>query len=827
MPKVIDFGMSFRRVDKSYLRGLGGSLLWVAPEIVENPDQISEEVLFNPYPSDVYSLGVVLAEVLVDGEVPDSVTAEYIICLKYQGESPIDLTCVGSDDISFKERILDRLKDLVGSCCCVNRDLRISLSEVFTTVDDVYEELCQFSFGLPAATRQINNDPYELNDRQFIQCQGYKDMLDTSRMRFPSVRKHLLLRPSRNPVMDEDCNLLVHHFCKLDFTEGVQYLVEKSTWGFQAERDIPYMSLECVRGGSTGTLRYLATSWPEIMREQLLLVHEACKYCDDDHDGQDLLQVLLNVGIDFETWEYFDKPNGSLDLLLPIQKLAIWGKKYMLRTLLEYCELHPERVSNRVFDVDLAEAVFLSVKADQIETMDLLLEGKRLKVVDDILNLKDYDLHSRLEPFNPKRSYCTTLFGALFAIAVNPDSFLKLNVAIALLERDYGNSLDGSHVMLEQKRRLASAPKHLKVLKNFVAGLACSPSKDPVMAACRKGNEEVIDAIFWLMAPLGGLASRGASSVPIVVHDIVFRIASHGSKLMVDIIRCHGVRFCPYQHVSGSAFTRDSELMEVIRLGNHKKLTLLDVSYIYNNKEITDYLLLQPPRVTSVLMRTLGDTHPEKLLEPDKGSKKPASIDHDKISSAKILVLLEAYGLNLDRLVLTLQAVARHHWSQADALCQEGHWQSSVSMVNKSPQVGRPKLSPWTEKARYEHLLHSAAYDGKVHIVNYLLKRGFPVDLTIKDWYNGSTALFRACVSRVISREQKEAMARTLLEAGANPNHKNAGGYTAMDVVLGSSDGWRHLFHLLVQGGFNLGDLNHAGESYMSLALREFGQPRE
>lgn len=926
VPKVIDFGMSFRRVDKSYMRELGGSLLWMAPEVMEEKkpgDELWEEVLNNPYPSDIYSLGAVLAEILVDGEVPQSVTDSwYLLCLRYEDdEPPFSLTSVTSDDTSFQERILESLKALVIKCCCGTREQRISLLELLATVDDIYEELWSSFHLLPAAGGQrisTSNDQHEVNDRHFIQCQGYRDMLDTSRLRFPSVREHRFWSPSRNPVMDEDGTLLVHHFCKLDFAEGVRYIVESKscTWDFQAERDVPYMALECVRGGSTDTLRYLATSWPDVMREQLLLAHVACEG-HDNHGSRDLLDILLNVGINFETWQVFDKSGGYLDLLTPIQKLANWGKKEMLRTLLEYFELHPERFSNRVFEVDLVEAVLCSVTEDQIETLDLLLQGKRLQVVEHILlhPHENFDLHSRLELYNPKYR-CATLFGTLFAMAIHGKSrFPKLNVAIALLERDYCNSQLCGERVLDDKRRMTRAPEHLNILKKFVAdyNLACSSASiaiqpvDPVIAACRKGNEDVIDALFWLMAPLD-IRALDYVGVPAVVHDIVFRIASHGSKSMVEIIRSHGVKFRPHQRITASLFADRRRVMEDALLRprlveDHDNLTLLDVSRIYNNKEITDHFL-QQPRVTTTLMRLLGDTLHPKNLEPEKSEKnlelekeknldqlekseinpecsekeklnldqpekfeinlepdqKERSLDqpqkskinlepeneknldqsekseinlepeksesslnklrpvedHGRVSYAKILVLLDAYGLNLDRLVLRLQAAARISHCQgqlaAPSSCSQleaGHRQSSSSTSTRISSV-------W-----YEHSLHVAAYHGKVHIVKYLLKRGFPVDFAIKEKYNGSTALFRTCASKQMSREQKEVMVRTLLDAGADPNHKDSGGYTAMDVVLGSSDhGWRELFHLLVQAGFNLGDLDQAGESYMSIALR-------
>ncbi len=62
VPKMVDFGMNFRHTDIPYLQSCGGSLFWAAPEVIDGHEDgtIPNEVVVNPYPSDVYSLGMVL-----------------------------------------------------------------------------------------------------------------------------------------------------------------------------------------------------------------------------------------------------------------------------------------------------------------------------------------------------------------------------------------------------------------------------------------------------------------------------------------------------------------------------------------------------------------------------------------------------------------------------------------------------------------------------------------------------------------------------------------------------------------------------------------------
>jgi hypothetical protein len=45
------------------------------------------------------------------------------------------------------------------------------------------------------------------------------------------VDDYMVFNPSKNMVMDEKENLLMHHFFKLDCVEGVKYILEKECMG--------------------------------------------------------------------------------------------------------------------------------------------------------------------------------------------------------------------------------------------------------------------------------------------------------------------------------------------------------------------------------------------------------------------------------------------------------------------------------------------------------------------------------------------------------------------------------------------------------------------
>jgi len=361
VPKMVDFGMSFRHTDVSYLQNLGGSLFWAAPEVIDGHEDrmIPHEVVANPYPSDVYSLGMVLAEIMLDGEIPENFTVENFIADKCSGGCPVSLDGVNTADPLFNERVVDRLKILIDKCCEAERQNRISLGDCLSKLDEIYSNLSSFS---PSHT----STQYEKTDNIFSKTTAYGDMVCRFKEQFPHVADYMVFNPSKNMVMDEEENLLVHYFCKLDYAEGVEYILEKSAWDFQPDRDLPYLSLLCVTEESLRTLKYLAASWAQTLKKQLLLLHKAC-LCNNLEIFQFL---LLDVGMDFDTWEVSTNYTQEGK---PIHKLAARGKTEIVRLILDNCRGNPDYVNTVVPGVDKTP-LYYAQQGGHLMTMFLLVD---------------------------------------------------------------------------------------------------------------------------------------------------------------------------------------------------------------------------------------------------------------------------------------------------------------------------------------------------------------------------------------------------------------------------------------------------------------------
>lgn len=402
VPKLVDFGLSFRRNDVSYLRSLGGSLFWAAPEVIDPPgaDTIREsEIVSNPYPSDVYSLGMTLAEMVRDGNIPDSFTdEEFVLADKWSEGCPSYFLDHVPGNASGVD--LSRLKKLIASCCCAERDDRTTLNQCLSEVNDIISEMFNSESYSPNRCSIL----YERVDHIFIGSSDYQNMVVRFKERFPGVPDCMIYSPSWNLVMDVEENLLVHYFCKLDYAEGVKYIVEKSKWGFQPERDIPYMALICVREESLQTLQYLGASWPDTMKRQLLLLHKAC-LCNNPEVFRFL---LVDVGIDFDTWE------GNQDMLYrdrdveilrkPIHKLAARGKTEMVRMILENFEVDSSYVNTTIFRDTVENPIYYAMEGDHAETVRYLLErGAVIFDADEMYDrraqvlpgISDAELHER------------------------------------------------------------------------------------------------------------------------------------------------------------------------------------------------------------------------------------------------------------------------------------------------------------------------------------------------------------------------------------------------------------------------------------------------
>ncbi len=495
VPKMVDFGMSFRRTDISYLQNLGGSLFWAAPEVIDELEDrmiVPHEVVTNPYPSDIYSLGMVLAEILLDGEIPESFTVVNFIADKCLGGCPVPLDEVKTADPFFNEKVVDRLKVLIDKCCEAERENRIPLGECLSELDEMYSNLSESFFRPTHASTQ-----YEETDHAFSKTTAYGDMVCRFKETFPHVADYMVFNPSKNMVMDKEENLLVHYFCKLDYAEGVKYILEKSAWGFEPERDLPYLSLLCVTHESLKTLQYFAASWPQTMKKQLLLLHKACM-CNNEEVFR---LLLLDVGMDFDTWEEFtlvggvdSEPEGTKQK--PIHKLAARGKTEMVRLILDNCDIDPDYVNTVVPEVFDETPLYYAVQGDHVGTMNFLLDRGGGLVMESV---KLY--HSSIYGYGRGR-----LLGTLFAFAIIGGN---LKAAVALYERRWRLVNPVFH---------SGNPGfvHTRCLKEHIKNVTdLTPTISPLQAACQRGNEDVLEAILYLLVKVTrvNLPVRGVQSL--------------------------------------------------------------------------------------------------------------------------------------------------------------------------------------------------------------------------------------------------------------------------------------------------------------------------
>lgn len=76
--------------------------------------------------------------------------------------------------------------------------------------------------------------------------------------------------------------------------------------------------------------------------------------------------------------------------------------------------------------------------------------------------------------------------------------------------------------------------------------------------------------------------------------------------------------------------------------------------------------------------------------------------------------------------------------------------------------------------------LHCASKAGFLKVIDVLIANGATIDATD---HSGETPLFEAVRSTIKNREKLHATVKVLLEHGANPNHKNRQGLTAVQVA--------------------------------------------
>jgi serine/threonine protein kinase/ankyrin repeat protein len=792
VPKMVDFGMSFRHTDIPYLQSLGGSLFWAAPEVIDGHEDgtIPNEVVANPYPSDVYSLGMVLTEIMLDGEIPESLTVENFIADKCSGGCPISLDDVNTVDPLFNERVVDRLKILIDKCCEADRQNRISLGECLSKLDEIYSCLSSSFSPSPASTQ------YEKMDHLFSKTTAYVDMVCRFKERFPHVGDYMLFNPSKNTVMDEQENLLVHYFCKLDYAEGVEYILEKSAWDFRPDRDLPYLSLLCVTEESLRTLKYLAASWPQMIKKQLLLLHKAC-LCNNQEVCQFL---LLDVGMDFDTWEvqtvYSIKSQFRMEK--PIHKLAARGKTEMVRLILANWEVDPDYV-NTVVPGIYQTPLYYAIRGDHVETMNFLLERGGA--------LERQTVHLDV---SISWSQIFEFLDSLFPLAIKEGC---LQVFLELSDRRW-------RLCDPQLKFADPGGIHIRCLKEHIKNVAhLSPSITPLRAACQKGSEGALKSFLHLLVHV-------TKDTRDILRLLLSYIAIHGSKEMLDLLlQKHGfdveVELNTYyvqqllldeascSNVQDKTWLhRDTLLKENLVTYGGNYVSLEKIARWSNNKEISDHLVdmkLQP--------EVVGSANQPQATGLGSQSKQ---LHHKKIVSegeAYAHIILSGFETgSAPEKVISIHHEIDFPYQLAYECCKMGY----LGILQFLEDCGL-NLRPNPRLAWDLHI--TAVEHGHVGIVEFLFKRGFSVNSYAGD--RCISPLQRACESPHMDPRKRKEMVLFLLEAGADPNYTDQGGYTAMDIAAGmESKGSREVVQLLIEAGFDLGKLNRWGEDYLALVAR-------
>jgi hypothetical protein len=99
---------------------------------------VLQKVEANPYPSNVYSLGMVLAEILLDVEILESFTGANFMVDKCLGGCLIPLDETKTIDPFLNKKVVHRLKFLIDKCCEARRHNRIPFKECLSKLNEIY-----------------------------------------------------------------------------------------------------------------------------------------------------------------------------------------------------------------------------------------------------------------------------------------------------------------------------------------------------------------------------------------------------------------------------------------------------------------------------------------------------------------------------------------------------------------------------------------------------------------------------------------------------------------------------------------------------------------
>eukprot|EP00250_Pteridium_aquilinum_P001761 c11976_g1_i1 orf=148-3894(+) len=782
IPKIIDFGMSFRKEDLSYYRDAchGGSLFWVSPEILT-----AEDVKEDPYPSDVYSLGMILVEMSMNGEVPTEFSDSFVNFEKLM-DSPIPLQ--ENDDLEELKEFYRMLRAIVDKCCFATREERCSLQDCLSDVTEAYKEICIVCDKIPHSCAHKGLwDPFCHDDFSFTASEKYQNLLKIDiRQMLPHVPDCVLLQPSKNMMVDMEGRLLIHYFCIVDYLDGVEYMMKHETRQFNHDMDIPYMALICVRAGSISVMRMLAKRWKAILAQQHMLVHEICESCvvNKQTDYVDMFRLLLfELGLEYDTW-YHSFPVSDYDTKKPIDKLAITKKTDMIQVILDRASMdgNVEYIDTAV---GIERALTYAVSVDNLETVLFLISqgagrdsGSNLyiELFRDALMKGSARVATWLLRNAPKqrlrRRWDGTINEHTSSLAkFQHDPDFERNLAVLETHMNL-MQLDGrmeSHSVLltskeQQKAFECLAWKHMKLLQ-----LDSRMESHPVLLACSKERQHAFECLAWLgvlrhteeVVPL--VCERGTVVMLKLLLDVGLDLEAHGPKLLSRAIQFNNEEVSQFIQAKCNNSTLDAGLPSVLRATSEPHAIKKPSNVGQKEEEACDqdYELDQ-------LCKAIADNDGVRLASELRACKKSVT---KEIMEKLALCCCENKNVELLRL---LQAEGLDIKEASDKL---GFLQRAVSS--------------W-------------------EIVKYILEKGASVDL--RDSVSNATPLMYAAAGHL-------SVMKLLLSAGANVELRDISECTAMDRALMS-----RVFKCvkeLICHGFNLHMLDKDGVDYLTRVTQE------
>ncbi len=154
---------------------------------------------------------------------------------------------------------------------------------------------------------------------------------------------------------------------------------------------------------------------------------------------------------------------------------------------------------------------------------------------------------------------------------------------------------------------------HTRCLKDHIKNVAdLTPSISPLQAACQRGNEDVLEAILYLLVKVIGVnvPVSGVQSLKHTFTKLLFYIARSGSKEMLDLVIGHGFNIEAAMKLKvdevqqllldedshenaqdKTLFNGDTLIKNILIASDGHYMTLENNAQWSDNKELFDYLV--------------------------------------------------------------------------------------------------------------------------------------------------------------------------------------------------------------------------------------------